>query len=228
MTRETAPADPGLINRELSWLAFDERVLHEATRPDVPLLERLKFLGITASNLDEFFMVRVAQLKHHVRERQASLSPDGMSAKDQLEAIAKAAHELVDRQYALLAERILPELAAAGPRIATIATLGDEERARAEEVFRSQVLPALTPLVVDASHPFPWISNLSLNVAALVSRTPGGRKLAMVQVPRGISRLVVVGGREPSSVMVLLEDLMIHCLADLFPGGKIQEWSSSA
>ena len=215
--------DPALyINRELSWLSFNERVLHEASRPDVPLLERLKFLAIVSNNLDEFFMVRVAGLRHSQRYRKSDISPDGLTPTEQLTAVTDAARRQVERQYRLLREELFPELGERGARILPVAELSAEEREVAEDYYERMVFPVLTPMAVDPSHPFPWIPNLALNLAVDVSRGRRGRRLVIIQVPRRLSRLIPVGD---DAEFVLLEELMVARLAGLFPGCKVRDWA---
>jgi polyphosphate kinase len=149
------------FNRELSWLAFNGRVLEEAADPSNPLLERVKFAAITASNLDEFFMVRVARLKNAVSEGDADPDSSGMTPAHQVKAIAERVHEFVGQLYAVVNDHLLPALQAAGIRLARVEDLNPAERAAVSVHFREQVLPALTPLAIDASRPFPLLASLS-------------------------------------------------------------------
>jgi polyphosphate kinase len=233
MTRAEARAakarkkDPDLfINRELSWLAFNGRVLEEAMDATVPLLDRLKFAIIVGTNLDEFFMVRVAGLKHLVAE--GDITPDlaGLTPRQQLHVIAERAHEVVDALGQTMTEQILPALAEQGLRIVGLEALEPPQRTFLTRYFAAEVLPALTPLAIDVSRPFPRLSSLSLNVAVLLPPAEGETlpRLGVVQVPSGLRRLVrPIGG--DASTFVLLEDLIRAQLPSLFPGQAILESS---
>jgi polyphosphate kinase len=211
---------PGhFINRELSWLAFNERVLEEASDLTNPLLERVKFAAIVASNLDEFFMVRVAGLRHAVSEGDASADPAGLTPSEQLAAVGARAHALVDRLYSLTAE-LLSALEPAGLRIVPWAALGKTQQTSLGNYFRDSVLPVLTPLATDASRPFPLLSSLTLNLAVRLEADRQQPRFAIVQVPSGLTRLVKVG--QPGS-FVLLEEIISAHLRDLFPGQQIVE-----
>src|SRR5262245_21791278 len=211
------------FNRELSWLAFNQRVLEEALDPSNPLLERVKFATIVASNLDEFFMVRVAGLKHAVLEGNARPDPSGMSPDKQLKAISLRAHQMLDALYELVMRSLLPSLSSRGIRLLTISTLDLTERAGMAAYFRQEVLPALTPLAIDFERPFPMLSSLSVNVAFCLTAAEGEtfQRLAIVQVPARLGRLVRVAGATPS--FVLLDDLIRAEGAALFPGQPIVE-----
>ena len=161
--------DPSLyINREVSWLEFNARVLHEAFDPRNPLLERLKFLAIFSTNLDEFYMVRVAGLRRQIAAGVQHVPPDGMTPAEQLDAILKQVAELVGQQQQCLYDVLLPELEQHGIRLVRMEELTPEEMQRVDQFFESQVFPVLTPLAVDPGHPFPYISNLSLSLAVQV------------------------------------------------------------
>jgi len=189
-------ADPKLyINRELSWLAFNERVLDEARDSSLPLYERLKFLGIVSSNLDEFFMVRVAGLKQQIVGGVAETPADGMLPKEQLAAIKERARSMVAEQFRLWREEITPQLQAKGVAILNRDQLSPEQLNAARQYFSSSVFPALTPLAVDQGHPFPHLRNKSLNIAVLLRREGRRRRgeardssFAVVQVPSVSSR----------------------------------------
>jgi polyphosphate kinase len=216
--------DPELfINRELSWLAFNSRVLEEAVDPDNPLLERLKFATIVASNLDEFFIVRVARLKHAVAEGDMSSGFSGLTPRQQLERISVRVHDMVERLYKTLMEGILPALAERGIRIQPMADLEPEAKAALSRHFYKELLPTLTPLASDASRPFPMLSGLSLNLALLLAPAPEGDepRLAVVQVPGGLPRLMRVPGSD--GAYTLLEDVIRHELPALFPGQEVLE-----
>ncbi|MCC7007488.1 MAG: polyphosphate kinase 1 [Acidobacteria bacterium] len=212
------------INRELSWLAFDERVLGEAEDETVPLLERLKFASIAAANLDEFFMVRVAKLKRAIEDDDVRPDLAGMTPAEQLAAVRNRARTLMARIYTLTSDVLLPALASEGIRIVAWDTVAPPEQAALTSFFRDAVLPVLTPLAVDASRPFPLLSSLSLNLVLLLE--PGADdtqpRLAVVQVPAGLARLVRVPGAD-GPTFVLLEDIVRASLAHLFPGQPIRE-----
>jgi polyphosphate kinase len=210
------------INRELSWLAFNERVLEEAADPATPLLERVKFASIVASNLDEFFMVRVAGLRHAVADGDEAPDLAGLTPRQQLAAVGERAHALVDALYRLTTGELMPALAAAGVRLVSWSDLEPGRQVALGDFFRDAVLPVLTPLAIDASRPFPLLSSLSLNLALRLDAEPGEteHRLAIVQVPPGLARLVAVG--DPGS-FVLLEAIISAHLSLLFPGQPILE-----
>ena len=225
--RSTHPHDTSLfINRELSWLAFNERVLEEAADPSVPLLERLKFAAIAASNLDEFFMVRVAGLAQEVDE--GDLSPDlsGLTPARQLSAIGERARAFVASLYRLAADELWPALAAHHIQVMPFAALSEAGRASLHVYFNDAVLPVLTPLAIDTGRPFPLISSLTLNLAVLLNAPPGEseHRLAIVQVPPGLPRLVQLAVAE-GVAFVLLEEVIRAHLPQLFPGQSIIETS---
>ncbi len=207
------------VNRELSWLDFNERVLAIAEDPEVPLLERAKFLAIFATNLDDFYQVRVAGLMEQVAAGISATPPDGMTPNEQLAAVRRRAGQLSERHAALTRNEILPALAKEGIVFVDLDHLDAEERAWVDEEFRSKVFPVLTPLAVDPAHPFPYISNLSLNLAVTI-RDPdeGSVRFARVKVPPILPRfLELPDGRR----FVLLEQVMASHLGDLFPGMEI-------
>ncbi len=215
------------LNRELSWLAFNERVLEEAADLTNPLLERVKFVAIAASNLDEFFMVRVAGLKEAVDDPRSHSDLCGMTPLAQLTAIGLRAHEFVERLYRLAVHDLLPELQAHGLRVLAFDALPEIQRAALGAYFRDSVLPVLTPLAIDVLRPFPRLSSLSLNIAVLLEAADDAspRRFAIVQVPAGLQRLVQVPATAGVS-FVLLEDLIRLHLAQLFPGQRIVEAAS--
>ncbi len=190
---EPAPERPPYLNRELSWLDFGERVLARAEAPEVPVLERAKFLAIFAQGLDEFFQVRVAGLKDQVAAGLQALSPDGLTPEDQLLAIRARVAELLERQSEAFLHQVAPDLGAVGIHFSKWDELDDDDRKHLVEVFENQIFPVLTPLAVDPGHPFPYISNLSLNLAVMV-RDPdtGERRFARVKVPNLLPRFVVM------------------------------------
>jgi polyphosphate kinase len=212
------------LNRELSWLEFNGRVLEEACDATNPLLERLKFACIVASNLDEFFMVRVAALKNALAEEDSSPDVAGLSPAQQLQRIAERAHAMVDQLYATLGGEILPQLAERGVRLVRPGDLEPAARTSLSRHFRDEVLPALTPLAIDASRPFPMLASLSLNLAVLLGPPDGEEdpRLAVVQVPSRLPRLVRPPGVE-GLVHVLLEDVIWAELQSLFPGQEIRD-----
>ena len=217
--------EPDLFfNRELSWLAFNGRVLEEAMDAAAPLVERLKFAIIVASNLDEFFMVRVAALKHAVEEGDTAPDSAGLTPGQQLAAIAPRAHEMVDRLYKTLVEEILPTLATHGLRILPVGELDPGHRSLLARYFRDEVHPALTPLAIDVARPFPHLSSLSLNLALLLSPAAEGDppRLAVVQVPVRLPRLVRPPGAD-GNTYVFLEDVIRGELPALFPGQTLLE-----
>ena len=158
-----AAIDPSLyLNRELSWLAFNARVLHEAFDPRNQLLERVKFLSIFSTNLDEFYMVRVAGLRRQIAAGVQQVPADGLTPSQQLDAITEHVADLMEQQRKCLYDVLLPELAQHGIELNSMSDLDETERQRINAFFESQVFPVLTPLAVDPGHPFPYISNLSL------------------------------------------------------------------
>lgn len=212
------------INRELSWLAFNERVLEEASCPDTPLLERVKFIAIAASNLDEFFMVRVAGLTQSVAEGDTTPDLSGLSPAKQLAAVENRAHAFVDEMYRLTLDDIFPALSRVGIRIMRVEDLDAAQRSSINAFFKDAVLPVLTPLAIDVSRPFPLLSSLSLNVAVLLDAEPGGsgHRLAIVQVPPGLGRIVRIAGPDEVA-FVLLEEVIRAQLSLLFLGQTIVE-----
>ncbi len=218
--------DDRYINRELSWLDFNARVLALAEDSSQPLLERAKFLAIFASNLDEFYMVRVAGLKRRDETGLSVRSADGLTPREQLAYISKRNQELVEQHANAWEKRLRPALAEQNVRIASWSELTDEQRERLAKYFREQIFPVLTPLAVDPAHPFPYISGLSLNLAVTV-RDPsgGGERFARVKVPDNVSRLVPVDQkREDRSALFLpLETLIAAHLDNLFAGMQVTE-----
>src|SRR5262245_9395301 len=185
--------DPSLyINRDLSWLEFNRRVLEEAEVPTVPMLERVKFLAIFSSNLDEFFMVRVGGIQQKVHTRIPTGSgADQMSPSLQLEKVRQTVKELVAEQYRGLSEEVLPALSERGIVIRTATDLTEDERKHVRELFRPEIFPILTPLATDPAHPFPHLLNKSLNIAVSLRRPGDADPLyAVVQVPGVMPRFV--------------------------------------
>jgi polyphosphate kinase len=216
-----------LVDRQLSWLDFNERVLDLADDPAVPLLERARFLSIFASNLDEFFMIRVASLKQRIAAGITDPGPWGAEPRVRLEAIADRAHDLVARHARVFSATVAPALEAAGIRVVRWADVPEADRDPLHRFFADEVFPVLTPLAVDPAHPFPYISGLSLNLAvSLVNPATGARHFARVKVPATLPRLVRLastlpghrGPRDERAVFVPLEDVVGAHLDQLFPG----------
>jgi polyphosphate kinase len=217
--------DPALyINRELSLLAFQRRVLEEASDPDNPLLERVKFLSIFGSNLDEFFMVRVAGLTQKAEANSQDIGVEGRTASQTLEAIRQEVTRLLCDAYELLLNQLLPSLEAQGIRFRDYYSLTPEEKGRMESYFLRTVFPVLTPLAFDPGRPFPHISNLSLNIAVVVKGSDDREHFARVKVPDTLTQIVRVSDSAgPESSYLWLEDLVIANLQYLFPGLNIVE-----
>jgi polyphosphate kinase len=216
-------SDPrNFINRELSWLEFNRRVLEEAQDPTQPLIERVKFLTIFSSNLDEFFEIRVAGIKQQIESETSDVGPDGMSPTETFNNIRRVASELVATQYALWNNELLPQLAKHGIRIRDVTTLNTKRAAWAARYFQEEVFPVLTPLAVDASHPFPQLLNKSHNLLVRAKAQRGGEPLhAIVQVPRVVPRLILLprgkGEDEPWDYIYLASLIKQH-IGELFPG----------
>jgi polyphosphate kinase len=219
---ETAVASSLFLNRELSWLEFNSRVLHEAEDDRTPLLERLKFLSIFSTNLDEFYMVRIAALRRQVAAGVQQTTPDGLTPQGALEAIDARIREQLERRRHCLHDVLIPKLDAAGVRVVTIDEVTPEERVALDAYFESEVFPVLTPLAVDPGHPFPYISNLSLSLAVQVhDEGKDGEHFARVKVPRSLPRWVPI--LRPNH-FVALEDLIGAHLPKLFPGMRVFGW----
>ena len=215
---DIASSPDRFTNREISWLDFNARVLASAEDPTTPLLERVKFLAIFASNLDEFYMVRVAGLKRRQSMGLLVRSADGLTAAEQLAMINEKAQGLVHRHIRCFTDDIQPALRAEGIEIVTHEQLSDDEKKRMDEHFLRNVFPVLTPLAVDPAHPFPYISGRSLNLAAVI-REPGSQveRFARVKIPSNMDRLIKVGKER----FLPLESLISANLRDLFPGMEI-------
>lgn len=212
------------LNRELSWLDFNARVLTLAEDQSTPLLERAKFLAIFASNLDEFYMVRIAGLKRRLSAGLPVRGGDRLPLRTQLELIAERTAELVARHAACFVDDVLPRLAEEDVRILRWADLGDAERERLRTYFREHIFPVLTPLAVDPAHPFPYISGRSLNLAVAVRDPDGGSELfARVKVPNNVPRFVRVDRDQPGVRMLPVEDLISVHLGQLFSGMQVVE-----
>jgi polyphosphate kinase len=211
---------PRYLNRELSWLDFNARVLALAEDPAVPLLERAKFLAIFGQNLDEFFQVRVAGLKDQVAAGLITTSPDGRTPAQQLLEIRERVEGLVERHERTFLEQVAPELAEVGIRFSSWDELDDDDEKFLVETFEQRIFPVLTPLAVDPGHPFPYISNLSLNLAiSLHDPVTGERRFARVKVPDLLPRFVVMPDGER---FVPLEQVIAAHLGQLFPGMEVE------
>jgi polyphosphate kinase len=220
-TRAKVKTAPPLLNRELSWLDFNARVLDLADDPDVPLLERVKFCSIFASNLDEFFMVRVAGLMGQEALGFGVVSPDGRPPSSTLEDIRVRVQELTTRQSKIWTRALRPALAEEGIVVARVVECDESERAALEDQFERDVYPTLTPLAVGPGQPFPYISGLSVSLGVFV-RDPetGEERFARVKMPEGLPRFLPMGSR---GVVVPLEATMAHFLGRLFPQMEISE-----
>ncbi|MEV6601871.1 RNA degradosome polyphosphate kinase [Actinoplanes sp. NPDC051346] len=218
--------DDRFLNRELSWLDFNARVLALGEDPGTPLLERAKFLAIFASNLDEFYMVRVAGLKRRLKAGLPMRGGDRSSLRNQLEMITERAADLVTRHAACFAEEVRPKLQAEGIELVSWAELDAPERERLRTFFREKVFPVLTPLAVDPAHPFPYISSRSLNLA-VVLRDPvdsSGELFARIKVPNNVPRFVTVQNDSRGVRFLPVEELIAVHLDQLFSGMQILEW----
>src|SRR6266571_7177277 len=216
-------SDPrNFINRELSWLEFNRRVLEEAQDPTQPLIERVKFLTIFSSNLDEFFEIRVAGIKQQIESETSDVAADGLSPTETFNQIQQLAHELVATEYELWNKELLPQLAKHGIRVRNVSELNAKRAAWARKYFQEEVLPMLTPLAVDASHPFPDLLNKSHNLLVRAKAQRRGEPLlAIVQVPRVVPRLILMPrgkGDDETFEYVYLASLIKQHIAELFPG----------
>jgi polyphosphate kinase len=224
-------SDPRLfINRELSWLAFNRRVLEEAQDPSQPLLERVRFLGIVTSNLDEFFEVRVAGIKQQIEHESDDAGPDGMSARQTFDAIRLDVLKLIGDQYQLWNDDLLPALGKHGVYLHDFKSLGKQDQVWATNYFREEVFPVLTPLAVDASHPFPQLQNKSHNLFLRLKRTDKSERSgeaglhAVVAIPRVLPRLVRIP--HPATQewhYILIQNLIQNHIHDLFPGLEVEQ-----
>ncbi|WP_091554398.1 RNA degradosome polyphosphate kinase [Micromonospora pattaloongensis] len=220
---EPLPEDR-FINRELSWLDFNARVLALAEDPNTPLLERAKFLAIFARNLDEFYMVRVAGLKRRLQAGLPVRGGDRLPLRTQLTLIAKKTADLVARHARCFAEEVSPALADQDVQLVHWAELRSAEREQLRGYFREHVFPVLTPLAVDPAHPFPYISSRSLNLAVVVRDPDGGAELfARVKVPNNVPRFVVVAREDRLTRFLPVEELIANQLGQLFPGMRVVE-----
>src|SRR4051795_1709093 len=216
---ESLPEDR-FLDRELSWLHFNQRVLELAEDPTLPLLERVRFLAIFTSNLDEFFMVRVAGLKRRIAAGLAVRAASGLLPRDVLEAIWAKSRDLSERHARLFTERLVPELSEVGIQLVRWGDLDREEQKTCKKLFKDRIFPVLTPLAVDPAHPFPYISGLSLNLALTIRNPKTGKEhFARVKVPPIFDRFVPLGNQR----FVPLEDVIGEHLKRLFPGMEVLE-----
>ena len=219
--RDELPADR-YIDRELSWLAFNQRVLELAEDPTIPLLERANFLAIFASNLDEFFMVRVAGLKRRIVTGLAVPTNVGRAPTEVLADINRTAYELQLRHARCFREQVRPALADAGIRFVEWEQLDDADREVLTDYYEQHIYPVLMPLAVDPAHPFPYISGLSLNLAIRIRNARTGRQdFARLKVPTMLPRFVEVPGVSEITRFIRLEELIANHLGDLFPGMEV-------
>ena len=224
MSHEIA-ADPRarLVDRELTWLAFNQRVLELAEDPATPLLERCRFLAIFSSNLDDFYMIRVATLKRKLESGVTKANTAGYTPIQLMTEISQKTQELLQRQSRTFHDVVLPELAKYKIEIATWASLDDDERAAVNKVFHTKIFPVLTPLAVDPSHPFPYISGLSLNLAVVVTNPETDEDLfARVKVPSNLPRFVETG-KVGARRFVPMEEVIIANLSELFQGMTVKD-----
>ncbi len=212
------------FNRELSWIEFNARVLAEAGSTEVPLFERLKFLGIVFSNLDEFFMVRVAGLQAQTQRTITELPPDGLLPHEQLVAISQRVHALVDAAYKLWNAEMIPALKRVGVVIVKPDELAPPDQALLDERFRTDIFPVLTPLAIDPGHPFPHLRNKSINLGIMFSRDHEGQEpgFGVIQVPAMLSRLMRVRVDGAPRAFVLLEDVIARHVKEFFPSARLR------
>ncbi|WP_414663759.1 polyphosphate kinase 1 [Horticoccus sp. 23ND18S-11] len=225
--RPTTAGPSIFANREQSWLAFNRRVLEQARNPANPLLERVKFLAIVSSNLDEFYEIRVAGLMQQADSESSGLSLDGLGPREQLRRVHKAVKELVTDQYACWHGELVPQLAALGIQFRTATTLDEAEQAWVRSYFQTQVLPVLTPLAVDQSHPFPLIANKTLNVLVSLDNPDTAQQeklMVILPVPRSLPRIVqIVPGSEGPLRHMFLSEIIKLCAGQLFPGYTLKD-----
>jgi len=213
-----------LIDRELSWLAFNERVLELAEDSSNPLLERCRFLAIFSSNLDDFFMIRVATLKRKLESGVTKKNTAGFTPSELMAEISKRTQELIARQTKCFQTDILPKLAQSGIEITDWESLSEDEKSYINKIFTNKIFPVLTPLAVDPSHPFPYISGLSLNLAVLVKQPETNEELfARVKVPASLPRFIETA-EFAGTRFIPLEKVIIANLHQLFPGMEIEDY----
>jgi polyphosphate kinase len=228
------------LSRELTWLEFNDRVLHESMDERTPLLERLKFMGIFSSNLDEFFMVRIAAIKQQIEAKVIQLTPDGRTPTEQLAVASQRVQQLVTKQHQHFETILRPAMLENGIHLLDYFDLNQEQCNYLQTYFEEQIFPVLTPLAVDPGHPFPYISNLSLNLAVVIKHPDSGEELfARVKVPKVLPRFIVLPTESQSIDLINqsqvdrkfaqiwtgipLEQLIAHNLESLFPGMNIQD-----
>lgn len=215
-------------NREISWLAFNYRVFEEAMNERHPLLERVKFAGIFSSNLDEFFMIRVSGLREQIEAGLATRAPDGMTPAEEMAAIRRVLGPQLDEYQRYVAQALIPGLGSEGIRVTNYDELSPDQKNVVERYFNEEVFPVCTPLALDPGHPFPLISNLSLNLAVVLEDPEGGQRFARVKVPSVLPRLVLVpaptgNGSRETLTFTWLEEVLAANLPRLFPGMHILE-----
>ena len=229
-------SDPNLyINRELSWLRFNDRVLEEALDQSHPLLERVKFLAIFSNNLDEFFMIRVSGLRRQMEASAHKTPPDGLLPSEQIAMIRQQLQPKVEELYHCWKNDLLPKLDEQGIKILHYDQLKRKQRKILRSYFKKEIYPALTPLAFDPGHPFPHISNLSMNLAVVVQDPKHGQRFARLKVPKIYSRLIAIPSEETadefqelglddrtSTIFVWLEEVVKENLDLLFPGLKVE------
>ncbi|MDR2649560.1 MAG: RNA degradosome polyphosphate kinase [Clostridiales bacterium] len=214
------------FNRELSWLEFNDRVLEEAQDKSNLLMERLKFLAITASNLDEFFMVRVSNLWDQDGEYVSEGEPTGLTPLQQLHLLGKKAHEMVNRQYSCLNRSILPALEREGISFLEYSEINERQRDMAERYFKSTIYPILTPMAIDSSRPFPLLNNRTINIIVeLTERDKNSTSTAVLQIPTVVSRIIALPSDGVKQRFIMLEDLIIEHIDDLFEGYEVHSAS---
>jgi polyphosphate kinase len=227
MESKAKPATFGparFINRELSWLEFNHRVLEEALDPQNPLLERVKFFCIVNSNLDEFFEVRVAGIKQQIESETVERSMDGLTASETFRAVVKRARRMVEQSYQCWREELAPVLAVNGIRLLELSELDPADLEWIQDYYQTQVRPVLTPLAIDPAHPFPQLLNKSLNLIVRLEMARHGevlKHMAVVQIPRLLPRIIKLPRSDARQDYVYLDRLIGHHLADLFPGTKL-------
>jgi polyphosphate kinase len=216
--------DHRFLNRELSWLDFNDRVLSLTAEPGIPLLERAKFLAICAANLDEFFQVRVAAIRDQIAAGLEAPTPDGRTPVQQMVAIGEGVDRMVERQERILLDELLPALANSGVRLVEWDELGADERRRLARFYDERIFPVLTPLAVDPGHPFPYISDLALSIAASVADPETGeRRFVRLKIPTVFPRLIEV---DATGRFLLAEELIAAHLHTLFVGMIVEDWST--
>lgn len=219
-----SPKQYQFINRELSWLEFNQRVLNEAFDETVPLLERLNFLSITASNLDEFFMVRVGSLELLVEDGVVKTDPSGLTPAEQLQSVSARTRQMVKDQYSCYMEKLAPALTAAGIRMARNEELTDEQSRHLERFFNEEIFPVLTPMAIDTGAGFPMLTNLKLNIAVRLKPDDPEQKPAFAVIPlgSGLKRLIALPS-ESGYCYVLVENIVHRFIDRFFPGKAIAE-----